>query len=229
MRIVGVLPMAGSGSRLGLPFHKSLAPTFDEHGRIIPLYQHAYDRLSCITDEIVCVLSPAGDRDPCMSEIPKPVLVKTESGESPSSIALVASAYPGTWLAMVFPDSIWYPKDGLKKAVDVLSQYGDAIDGVLVNFRAPGNMLDSVITADGYVQSIIQKAKERTSSVEGWGAFIVKSEVAVDWDDRLYLSDNLERLTLRTVLLEGPYRDLGTPESYRQELHRQSEPPMPAS
>ena len=220
MRIVGVLPMAGSGSRLGLPFHKSLAPTFDDHGQVVPLFRHAYERLSFITEHIVSVLAPAGALDPCMLAIPRPVLVKKEPGESPSSIALAASQFPGSWLAMVFPDSIWYPKDGLKTAVDVLSQYGDEIDGVLVDFMAPGNMLDTVLTEDGYVRAIMQKAKEHTSLVEGWGAFIVKSDLAVNWDDRLYLSDNLQKMRLRTVLLDGPYRDLGTPEAYREELRR---------
>ena len=85
---------------------------------------------------------------------------------------------------------------------------------------APGTMLDTVLTADGYVRAIIQKAKEHTSLVEGWGAFIVKSDLAVNWDDRLYLSDNLQKMRLRTVLLDGPYRDLGTPEAYREELRR---------
>lgn len=220
MRIVGVLPMAGTGSRLGLPFHKSLSPTFDEHGQVVPLFRHAYERLSFITEHIVSVLSPAGAVDPCMLAIPRPVLVKIEPGESPSSIALAASQFPDSWLAMVFPDSIWYPKDGLKTAVAVLAQYEDEIDGVLVDFMAPGNMLDTVHTEDGYVRSIVQKTKGQTSLVEGWGAFIVKSNLAVDWDDQLYLSDNLQKMRLRTVLLDGPYRDLGTPQSYREELRR---------
>jgi len=36
MRIVGVMPMAGAGSRLGLPFHKALAPTFMADGQMVP-------------------------------------------------------------------------------------------------------------------------------------------------------------------------------------------------
>ena len=69
MRIVGVLPMAGDGLRLGLPFPKALAPTLTVQG-IVPLYRHAYERLQIVTDRILFIVSPQALGDPCMAGLP---------------------------------------------------------------------------------------------------------------------------------------------------------------
>jgi len=212
MRIVGVMPMAGAGSRLGLPFHKALAPTFMADGQMVPLFRHAYDRLSVITDVIVSVLSLEAREDPCMAAIPQPILYKTTRGEAPSSITVAAGAYPGSWLAVVLPDTIWYPENGMAVAAGALA---DDVDGVLVTFRGPGSALDEVMHDDRFVKRIIQKRANHPGLVEGWGAFIVKADRAVEWDDSIYLSGNLDQMTLRWVPLEGSYYDLGTPEQYR--------------
>lgn len=217
MNIVGVLPMAGTGSRLGLPFHKALTPTFDVDGRIIPLYEHARRRLLRVTNDIVAVLSPEGDRDTCLDNLPMPRLVKTTRGESPTSLAFAAQANPGTWMAMAFPDTIWYPENGFVKAHAVLLD--ESLDGVLLTFGSPGSMLDEVRTSStGLVTNIIQKSRHRTDEVQGWGAFIVRSDAVAEWTDDGYISDNLERLKLKTCFLGNGYSDLGDPLRYRSHM-----------
>ncbi|HEY5996456.1 MAG TPA: hypothetical protein VIU29_05505 [Candidatus Deferrimicrobiaceae bacterium] len=220
MRVVGVMPMAGNGSRLGVPFHKALTPIPTGMNEIWPLWRFAHDRLSVITDDIVSVVSPEGMVDPCMRDVPGKV-VKHTGTESPSSIAYGAQASRADWLAMVFPDTIWQPRDALGKAYEEMLRYPEA-EGILACWQAPGTMLDQVIVdRNGWVEHISQKHAERTERVTGWGAFIIRRPAAAIFSDTGFISDNLARLRLRTISFPGGiYDDVGTPEQYRRALER---------
>lgn len=164
----------------------------------------------------MAVLSLEGFADPCLKLPGVRKIVKGFAGEAPSSIAIAAMEYPGWLLAMVFPDTIWWPEDGM---VRLLSAMDDEADGVLGLFRERGDMLDRVTVEDGWVTRIEQKAKGLTEIVDGWGCFIVRSNLAAAWTDDGYISDNLERMRLRAVSLDGPYNDCGTPAQYRRALN----------
>lgn len=213
MRIIGVMPMAGNGTRFGMPFHKALAPSVTEEGYLVPLWRQAYHRLMHVSEEVITVLSPAGAKDPCLRDVPNPI-VKDKVGESPTSIAFAAARYPNSWIAMAFPDTIWSPRNGFHQALPLL----EGADGVLLTFKGRADRVDEVISEGDWVVDIIQKQKGDDREVEGWGAFIVQSDIAATWTDNGYISDNLAEMSLRKLLLPGEYLDLGTPESYLAHL-----------
>ncbi len=152
-RIVGILPMAGSGSRLGLPFPKPLAPTITREG-IVPLYRHAFDRLRQVTREVVLVVPP--NPDPCLGDLPGTWVRKPLRGELPSSLAVVAKNYPpDTLCAVALPDSVWFPLAGFQRLVTRYLTEPSPIDGVLGLFVGPTDVLDGVrVDANGIVSSV---------------------------------------------------------------------------
>ena len=213
-QIVGVMPMAGNGSRSGLWFHKALAPTFGRNGEFpVPLWRHAYDRLAEIADPIIHVLSREGFADRCLDGIPGDLIVKPERGEAPSTVATAARDHPGAWLALAFPDSIW---SGHWPALM------DDLDGYLLCWHGDGAVMDQVIVSEhGFVDGIRQKSPDRAGQIIlGWGAFVIRADIAATWrDDAGRLSDHLERIPrLRAVTMPGRYLDLGTPEAYADHL-----------
>lgn len=216
MNIVGVLPMAGTGSRLGMPFHKSLSPTFRKNGEIVPLYRHSYERLLTVTKDVFFVVSPEGSRDVCLASLPGRVITKKTRGESPSSIAFAANECLGDWIALALPDTIWEPQDAFLRASELLDE---SIDGVLMTFNAPANIVDKVVSDGEFVNRVSQKSNE-SNYVKGWGAFIAKASRLAEWTDELPISEHLNRMMLKSIHFDGEYNDLGTPNRYRDALER---------
>lgn len=214
--IVGVLPMAGSGSRLGLPFHKALAPTLTPAG-VEPLYAHAYDRLRRVADRIVFVLSAEGDRDPCLDGLPGERYVKTVRGELPTSLAMVSKyLHPDTLVAVALPDSMWWPADGFSALVRECGRR-QPLDGVLGLFRASSHVLDRVtIGADGLVGDITRHADPPApeEEVAGWGALVASAGCLRGLRDDHPLAPQLAEYRFAAHDFATPYFDLGTPERY---------------
>lgn len=212
-KVVGILPMAGSGSRIAFPFHKALAPTIID-GQVVPLYHHAWSRLARITDDIRVVLSPEQRGDPCLRNIPAVRMFKRERGELPSSIARAAYNVPrDAYIALAFPDSMWWPEDGFDR---MLLHLGRG-DGILGLFRGSSLSLDEVVyDASGRVRDITRHNDPPAPDepIVGWGCFIIRSGALRGFVDGLALSVQLRELDLGTVLLGGPYHDLGTPSRY---------------
>lgn len=209
--IVGVLPMGGLGSRLNLPFHKALAPTI-VGTRIVPLYQHSIERLRAVTDDIRLVLSPEWRNDPCLRGLPGRRLWPVREGLS-SAIAYAASRAPNSLIALALPDSVWWPADGFARLFLHLGNH----DGILGLFRGSSLVLDEVVhDATGRVRDITRHndppAPDET--ITGWGCFLIRSEALRGLTDGLALSAQLRELDLTTLMLHGPYFDLGTPARY---------------
>jgi molybdopterin-guanine dinucleotide biosynthesis protein A len=215
-RIVGVLPMAGSGSRLGLPFPKPLAPIVAGDS-IHPLYSFALARLQRVTDEVIGVVSPEGAKDPYLAELPFQLVAKPEQGELPTSVSFAAqSVDPSSFIAVALPDTIWYPEDLFEQALAELTAHSD-VDGITLCFRGDRRQLDEVtINASGEVQDVTLHLKQDDDpgEVTGWGALVLRAGVAVNFTDDRSLASQLAELHLRAVVGEGPFLDFGTPERY---------------
>lgn len=219
-RVVGVLPMAGSGSRLGLPFPKPLAPVVVD-GSIRPLYSFTLARIHRITDEVIGVVSPTGAKDPYLAELPLRLVAKPTQGELPTSVSFAAqSVDPATLIAVALPDTVWYPEDLFERALAEFSAHPD-IDGVTLCFRGDRRQLDAVtINDDGRVRDVRLHLREddEPGEIIGWGALLLRAGAATGFTDERDLASQLSSLHLRAVLGEGPYLDFGTPERYLQGL-----------
>lgn len=212
--------MAGSGTRLGMPFHKALSPTLTPDG-ILPLYAHARRRLDMVARETMMVISPEMTRDPCLRDLPGTLVVKEAQGELPSSLAFAArNLAPDTLCAVALPDSIWYPVDGFARLVAALATGPARVRCVLGLFSGSSHVLDEVTVVDGWVSAVTRHdappVPERT--VDGWGCLIARADLLAGLADDRPLGPQLGAADCQAVHLEGPYVDLGTPERYGRDM-----------
>ncbi len=175
--------MAGSGSRLGLPFPKPLAPTITRDG-IVPLYRHAYDRLRQVARRIILVLPP--DNDPCANDLPGQHVHKTVRGELPSSISYaVDGLHPDTLCAVALPDSVWFPASGFQRLVVRYLTEPSPIDGVLGIFEGPSDVLDPVeLDGQGFVTAIEKHGEMpwQDAMAERHGIWLGGSDAPMSYD-----------------------------------------------
>lgn len=209
MAVLGIIPAAGTGSRLGMPFHKALAPTITDRG-IVPLYRHAYDRLARVCDDVAFVLSEPLD-------LPGHSIFKSFRGELPSSLALAAKTVsPDTLCAVALPDAIWWPRDGMDTLVARYQQADGPLDGVLGLFEGSSHVLDRVETSMGFVSAIHRHTDPPAAEiqVQGWGCLVATAGCLAGLTDDRPLGPQLSEYRFLAVHLTGPYHDLGTPERY---------------
>lgn len=182
MNIVGVIPMAGDGLRLGLPFPKALAPTLTRDG-IVPLYRHAYDRLRVVTDRILFVVGPKALDDPCMASLPGEAILKHERGELPSSLRLAGEHVDGDdLLAIALPDTVWEPMDGFSRVCEAAT---GSCDGALGLFPGDGRQLDRVSTTGDRVTCVSLHAAADAAGFDviGWGIAALRAAAARSLSD----------------------------------------------
>ena len=218
MSTVAIIPMAGTGTRLGMPFHKSLAPTLTTEG-IKPLYWHVWSRLQAARpDRTVFVLSEAGFADPCLDNLPGERFQKPWGSELASSLASVARTLRPDDVCLVgLPDSIWYPDNGFRVAQ--ATYWGrQPADGVMLLFRGDNRVLDQVtLDPTGRVTSTILHAPAGATErrVLGWGGLVASAGcLATLADVSDGLGPQLAEFAFYGCELDGEYMDLGTPERY---------------
>ena len=218
MSSVAIIPMAGSGSRLGMPFHKSLVPTLTPEG-LKPLYWHVLSRLKAAKpDRIIFVLSAEGFADPCLKNLPGERFQKPYGSEMSSSIASVAKTLHKDDICYIgLPDSIWYPANGFRVAHGVFEGRQPA-DGVLLLFRGDSRVLDRVVLgADARVKSVTHHGAENDTErrVLGWGGIIAYAGCLATLEDVSGgLGPQLVDFAFYGCELDGEFMDLGTPMSY---------------
>lgn len=214
MKIIGLLPMGGEGARLGLPIPKSLAPTISTGGNLVPLYKHAYDRLSEITSEIVAMYRP--DSCLCVKRLASTMAeFQTTERLLPGALGQFArwvsrSIGEDTMISLAFPDSIWDLDPGASLFDVLMAMRGD---GALGLFDAGADELDDVVTDDKRVVEVVTKITGAIGTVRGWGAFIVRAGAMSSFNDAEKDGPQLGRLDMGWAFL-GRYVDLGTPERY---------------
>lgn len=222
--IVGLLPMGGQGTRLGMPFPKPLAPTFTDEG-IVPLYRHTLSHLLDLTDNVFALVRSNPDRSlmgAIQSEGMKSFHVQNESlagalGEFGELIQQVVSV-PDPWVAVALPDSVWKLREGCS----LVSLYENVKeDGALGLFRSGADQLDNVVLDGDRVAKVITKPRGATGSVIGWGAFIVRASALARFSPDEKDGPQLGRLRLGWQLL-GESEDLGTVERYMRFMDTRS-------
>jgi len=209
--------MAGSGTRLGMPFHKALAPTLTRDG-IKPLYWHVWSRLRAANpDRIVFVLSSEGMRDPCLLNLPGERFEKPYGSEMATSLASVARTLNKNDTCLVgLPDSIWYPDNGFRMAMGVFDGRQPA-DVVMLLFRGDSRVLDRVaLAADGRVTSTVPHEADGATErrVLGWGGFVSNAACLALLDDSRAVGPQLAEYAFYGCEMDGEFMDLGTPDRY---------------
>jgi hypothetical protein len=209
--------MGGLGTRLGLPFNKGLAPTFAQGG-ILPLYAHAYDRLRRVSDRIVFVLGEGDD----IPSLPGERVVSARAGLAGALRDGARGLAPDDLCAVALPDSMWWPKAGLKLLV---AAYGwqQPCDGVLGTFDGSSHVLDRVtLSPDGRVSAVERHSDPPTPPryIRGWGAFVARTGVLAGLRDDEPLGPQLAAHRFASVHLGEHYYDLGTPARYRANIDR---------
>ena len=225
MSVVGILPMAGAGGRLGLPFPKPLAPTAGPDGLTL-LYEHAAGRLREVTDDILAVVyayeNPALTTS--LREHGITVVVKRERdeaegrGEMPSSLALVASGLdPEDICAVALPDTIWRGK--MARLMEFA--WRPSLNVVLGLFGpVSDHILDTVETRGSEVVAVRRHLdRGPVSDTVGWGCFLARATWLATLTDRLPMAAWLDTEArcggVGAAVIGGDcYHDLGTPERY---------------
>lgn len=211
--IVGLLPMGGKGTRLGLPTPKPLMPTITDQG-LVPLYQHALARLDEVVDQTLALLH--SESCSCVHAAVHPMLrLMTTEPNLPAALGQagrsIAKRYgPETLVVMAFPDSIWRTPPGVSLRDVVEAVRGD---GALGLFNAGADELDDVEIDGDRVVSVTTKLPGSVGTVRGWGTFAIRAEALGTMTDLEKDGPQLGRLDMGWAFL-GDYVDLGTPERY---------------
>ena len=215
MDIVGLLPMGGNGTRLGMPFAKPLSPIITDDG-IKPVFRHTLDHVRTVAPEVYALIRPVACscvrtaiREAGMSQL---LTVHDELPAALGEAGRFISQIHGknAMVLTALPDSIWRldPDRSLWDVVRAARQ-----DGALALFRAKADQLDDVIVAGSRVTTVRTKKPGATGEVTGWGAFLIRAGALGGFSDRAKDGPQLGALDMGWALL-GDYIDLGTQERY---------------
>jgi hypothetical protein len=227
MKILGVLPLAGSGVRLGVHFHKSLIP-FPSDGDLVPIVATSIARLSAVTDKIVSIVSSESKFPFPSQEFGLHPLEKDSQGELPTSIKLAAEfAFENNFshIAVSLPDTFWLPANAFELLAQELTKV-ENLDGVLGLFEGDLRMLDLVtMKVDSNIVDRVTlhlNHNDPAATGLGWGIFILTAQSAKGLTDDLPLADQLSKLHLAAVPLTGEFLDIGTPKRYFEAVRKYS-------
>jgi len=221
--VLGVLPLAGSGLRLGVKFHKALTPIILGN-KLVPIVDFSIQRLSKISDRTLGILAPGNSSCFKVEDYKLDYIYKSEIGELPSSIQVAAQYAVNNqyeFIAVCLPDTIWYPENGFNLLYDSLESY----DGVLGLFYGDSRVLDEVKFNTNNIAKFITlhgNTYDKRRNVWGWGCLILKSKIALLLNDESPLASQLSSFNLKVVKLGKEFYDSGTPERYKALFLRMS-------
>lgn len=231
-KIVAMLPMAGSGIRLGVPFPKSLAPTFTKDG-IVPLYKHTMNQLKNAGVEEVFGVVSAEDLLLWSGFKDFPLLPKPTRGNAIGTVKWGAQFAQDSDVLICLPDVVMMDdyqnfgfaagQDGLRRLVDWHKAFDE---GVLT----AGLVTGGVETFDGLHQDDDGKFmfKDKPEDAPegsyinagthhlglGWVSLLGPAEIFTGWDDNLSWAENINASDWRTCNMSSKAYDLGTVDRY---------------
>jgi glucose-1-phosphate thymidylyltransferase len=240
--MLGVVPAAGSGSRIQpLAFSKELLPVGSrldagvERPRAVSEY--LVERLIAGGATRICFVIAPGKQDILqyfggrVGDVPVCYTVQERpAGLCDALFRALPFAAAGEPLAIGLPDTVWFPRDGLRALPD------DVLSFLLFHVGRP-DIFDAVVTdGEGRVTAIDVKQKQVRSSWI-WGAFKLPGSVALAlkalWDARDRRDEYVG--TLVNAYLEAggqalgvrggqAYVDVGTLNGYREALRILGDP-----
>ena len=213
MSIVGVIPAAGSATRLGpLPCSKELIPV---GGR--PVLEYVVDRMRAVpAAEIRVVTRP--DKADVVEHARRlgATVVEARPPSAAASIHLGTAGLDADDVVLVgFPDSVWEREDGF---VAVVAALGHGADVALGCFRSDELERSDVVVADedGIVRAV-QVKPSRPASEWIWGCAAARPCALAGLAEHAHPGTLFDRLAragrVRAVRLDGEFVDIGTPEA----------------
>ena len=232
--IIGLIPAAGEGVRLGLPYPKELYPVIRDN-RYKPIAQFVLDNLVAAgLEHVVFVVNETkhqligyfgdGQRFGCnISYVVQERINRNNQSTSPGLAHALDSAYHLTKGKSVFfgmADTIMHPKDVYRQAWQAAEPEDDV---VLVLFRTENPEKFGMVRYDseGRVLGIVDKPK-KTELTEMWGCILWKpaftkylhkcvSEQGISDFAQIMNNAINDGLRFRGVrMVDGVYIDLGT-------------------
>lgn len=205
MAVVGLIPAAGLGTRLGLDAgSKELV---EVGGRRVMDY--LVERLRAVTEEIVVVTRP--DKHDVIQHSRSLGLRVVEGEPSSVSASLLLGLGEADTVLFGFPDTIWEPVDGFVRLVDALAE-ADAVLGV---FESEEPERSDVVALDGdRVEAVdVKPAEPRCNLIWGCAAARADALVGLDRHDQpgLLFHELAEEGRVRAVRFPGEMIDVGTP------------------
>ena len=218
-KIIGILPMAGSGERLGMPFPKPLTPVLD-CGKIIPVYRIALRNLRTITTDVHGLIRP---EDECFFK--NVTDIKFHTVESSSAADTIRQAglmgIQADVVAMALPDTVW--TSAFNAFVDALGvHYLYDADITLLLTRHDEIDLDkrTMDTVSGRMDVrtvVVYDKKELKLGDNGWFAFLASPEFLSTWNSKESWATNINTANSIAVSHSGvSVFDIGTPEMYKK-------------
>ncbi|HKI01360.1 MAG TPA: sugar phosphate nucleotidyltransferase [Thermoanaerobaculia bacterium] len=236
MSIWGIVPAAGTGSRIQpLAFSKELLPVGSR-------FDGRTERPKAVSEYLLERMILAGAAKICIAISPgKSDIVEYYGGSlgaahicyvvQPEPLGLCDALFralpligPGDQVLVGLPDTVWFPKDGLRR-LD-----GDALSFLLFPVRHP-ELFDAVVTGDGGRVLEIQVKRPGASSSWVWGAFRMPARVFQElhdlWQERgrqdAYVGTLVNAWLARGGEARGvnageAYVDVGTLHGYREAI-----------
>lgn len=239
--LIGLVPAAGSGSRLGLPFPKELLPTLDKK-KFKPVINYVVDDLIYAgTNHIVFVINESkhqligyfgsGKKFGCNFSYVVQENISTCSSTSPGLADALTSAYhliKDRVVLFGMADTIMWPKEAFKAGLSELENS----DLVLCLFPTDYPEKFGMVSLDnnGYVDRILDKPKS-TKLKYMWGCVIWKprfseyltlkvcNELIGDFAEILNSAINDNFIIKAVTFPNGKFIDFGTYEEIYQSMN----------
>jgi glucose-1-phosphate thymidylyltransferase len=208
--LVGVIPAAGSATRLGpLPSSKEVLPVGER-----PVMDYLVERMRAVGCDEIRVVTRADKAD--VVDRAKELGLRVVLADPPTASESVASGLDGLTgddvVLLGFPDSIWEPADGFLRLLDALDGECAAVLGL---FRTADLERSDVVSLDedGVVTAVDIKP-QRPESEWIWGCAAVRATALADVASAGELGRHFGSLArrglVRGVRLSDRWVDVGT-------------------
>ena len=212
MAVVGVIPAAGFGTRLGLKGQSKEMVLVN--GR--PVMDLSVDRMQFATPERIRVVTRAAKSDLVAHATDLGLeVILAETRSSAHSIALgIAGLDPQDIVLIGFPDTIWAPVTGFRALVECVSKGSDIALGIF-HSDEPERCDVVILDHDYRVGSVLVKPSPAPSN-QIWGCAAARRNAlaGVEKFDQpgQFFDRKCAELTVTGVWLSDRFTDIGTPE-----------------
>jgi len=231
--VVGILPAAGFGTRLGAPFPKELLPVAEHEGKLLT-----------VLESNILQLANAGVEQAVIVIRPEKQVIKDYLGFEKFGVHLsyvhqktmlskeglpdaVVSAFTRADLCVMLMGDVYFtdPKV-VKQLLDAMDARRKAVAGVSTWHTDQASRFGIVDSANRWVRGVVDKPQDRKLGWH-WGAVAFRfgfwPVLFQERDSFSHALDQAARSDPEAVLAEaapGQYFDLGTPHAYLSAVRR---------
>ena len=227
-KIIGLIPAAGKGSRLGLPFPKELYPVVAGNS-VVPVAAYAMSQIDEVTNRCVVVITP--DKHQLMEYYSKCTWIESAvryvvQGNGTDLADAVRWAYPairGKRVAFAMPDTIIWPEWAMAELDQQMTDEDDMVMGLFV--VSDPSKFGMVSTWNGYATGVYDKQPASVIPY-AWGCLLWQPKFTeMVWQSRDSFAELLNEIVqqghTKVVEFDKPdhhYYDLGTVDGIKEYL-----------